>query len=707
VFGQDLLPMPAVQFIVEAVDDILKQDFAIPHGLADDSNRVQILDPALGTGTFLAETVRKIYEHFQNQQGMWQSYVSNHLIPRLNGFEILMAPYAMAHLKLEMSLRQSGYRHSTNERLRIYLTNSLEEAYDKTEFLMTEWLSDEANEASRIKQEVPVMVVMGNPPYSGESQNSGEWMDRLLNDYKKEPTGEKLQERNSKWINDDYVKFIRLGQEFVKKNGEGVLAFINNHSFLDNPTFRGMRWELLKAFDKIFILDLHGNSKKKEVAPDGGKDENVFDIQQGVSINIFVKTGRKKTDSSATVFHCDLYGKRAEKYAILRKKRLQSVKWIKLKPTAPQYFFVAKDFSQQKEYEQGFSVKELFRVNSVGILSMGDSFAFSDSKVEIWKRLELLLDKDYTAIQLNSDYSFGKNYAEFILQAKTKLKLDSNALIEIDYRPFEKKWTYFDNKVLWRTRTNVMQHFLKGENVGLVTCRQGATASWELVYVTKKMVDDSFVSNRTKERGYVFPLYLYPPADELMDDVERKPNLNETIVNEMSQRLGLRYTKEKTKNTFAPIDILDYIYAVLHSPTYRERYKEFLKIDFPRVPYPRDAKKFWKLVKLGEKLRRLHLMEEVAPQSGVANFPIAGTNEVESLRYIDGKVYISDTQYFDHIPSNVWKFYIGGYQPAQKWLKDRKGRTLSFDEIQHYQKIVFVLQETIKTMGAIDALLTE
>jgi predicted helicase len=295
-------PQPVVRFIVQAVDDILKQEFGLPQGLSDAStvtmghaplsktyHRVQILDPATGTGTFLAEVVQNIYSRFKSQQGMWQGYATEHLIPRINGFEILMASYAMAHLKLDMLLQQTGYQHSDNKRLRIYLTNSLEEARAKTEIPFAQWLCDEANEASRIKEDVPVMVVLGNPPYSGESQNSGKWMDGLMNDYKKEPSGVRLQEKNSKWINDDYVKFIRYGQYFINKNGDGILAFINNHSFLDNPTFRGMRYSLLKTFDKIYILDLHGNAKKKETAPDGGKDENVFDIQQGVSINIFVK----------------------------------------------------------------------------------------------------------------------------------------------------------------------------------------------------------------------------------------------------------------------------------------------------------------------------------------------------------------------------------------------------------------------------------
>ena len=300
-------PAPVVNFIVRAVDDILKTEFDLPQGLADNSktkikvdvqgkqveqevHRVQILDPATGTGTFLAETIKHIHKKFEGQQGIWSNYVETHLLPRLNGFELLMASYAMAHLKLDLLLTETGYKPTTNQRFRVYLTNSLEEHHQDTGTMFANWLSTEANEANHIKRDTPVMCVIGNPPYSGESANKGEWIMSLMEDYKKEPGGkEKLKERNPKWINDDYVKFIRFGSHLIEKNGEGILAFINPHGYLDNPTFRGMRWHLQKTFDKIYTIDLHGNSKKKETAPDGSADVNVFDIQQGVSINIFVK----------------------------------------------------------------------------------------------------------------------------------------------------------------------------------------------------------------------------------------------------------------------------------------------------------------------------------------------------------------------------------------------------------------------------------
>ena len=337
-------PEPVVNFIVRAIDDLLKTDFGLSQGLAETSkttieldtqiedqrsktgykrvrqevHKVQILDPAAGTGTFLAEVIKQIYRTFEGQQGIWSQYVENHLIPRHNGFEILMASHAMSHLKLELLLRETGYVPKIQQRFRVFLTNSLEDVHPDTGTLFAMWLSREATEANYIKRDTPVMVVLGNPPYSGESANKGDWIKSLMDDYKKEPGGqEKLHEKNSKWLNDDYVKFLRYGQYLIEKNGEGILAFINPHGFLDNPTFRGMRWNLLKTYDKIHTIDLHGNSKKKEACPDGSPDENVFDIQQGVSINLFVKTGQKKAQELGKVFHYDLYGKREEKYDFL------------------------------------------------------------------------------------------------------------------------------------------------------------------------------------------------------------------------------------------------------------------------------------------------------------------------------------------------------------------------------------------------------
>lgn len=706
-------PHPVVNFIVRAVDDILKTEFNLPMGLADKSktkikvnlqetdkrykentktfeqevHRVQILDPATGTGTFLAEVIKQVHKQFEGQQGIWTNYVENDLLPRLNGFELLMASYAMAHLQLDILLKETGFNATTDQRLRVYLTNSLEESHPDTGTLFANWLSSEANEANRIKRDTPVMCIIGNPPYSGESANKGDWIMKLMEDYKKEPGGkEKLKERNPKWINDDYVKFLRYGQHFIEKNGSGILAFINPHGFLDNPTFRGMRWNLLKTYDKIYTIDLHGNSKKKETAPDGGTDINVFDIMQGVSINLFIKTGSKKTNELGKVFHYDLYGKRELKYDFLIKNQLNSIHFIELPIVASNYLFVNKNLKDQSEYSTGFLINELFEISSVGIVTAKDAILINHSKSELMKGV--------------SEYY--KIIAEPALVSK------------IHYRPFDTKYVYYDINYIERARTKVMKNFLGNGNIGLTLCKQFKTGNqYQHIFITNRIIESCYVSNKTSEITSVFPLFIYKDSfsQQTIEQTEfRTPNLNLKVVNKIAKDLYLRFVPERPDyneqteetNMFYPSDILDYIYAVLHSPSYREKYKEFLKIDFPRVPYPKDKNTFWQLVKLGTELRETHLLDILKVNKFITQYPIDGDNKVTKVKYENGRVYINENQYFDNVPDVSWAFFIGGYQPAQKWLKDRKERVLDFDDILHYQKIIVALFETDRIMKEID-----
>jgi predicted helicase len=670
-------PSPVVNFIVRAVDDILKTEFDLPQGLADTSktkikvdsqgkkterevHRVQILDPATGTGTFLAEVVKHIHRKFEGQQGIWSNYVETHLLPRLNGFELLMASYAMAHLKLDLLLTETGYKPTDQfpstggvaesrggsfpstggvsagrggQRLRIYLTNSLEEHHPDTGTLFANWLSSEANEANHIKRDTPVMVVMGNPPYSGESANKGEWIMSLMEDYKKEPGGkEKLKERNPKWINDDYVKFIRYGQHFIEKNGSGILAFINPHGFLDNPTFRGMRWHLLKTFDKIYTIDLHGNSKKKETAPDGSVDQNVFDIMQGVSINLFIKTGKKKANDLGKVFHYDLYGKREFKYDFLLANSLKTIDYKEILNKAPMYYMVQIDSLVEEKYNEGFSVAELIKINVLGFQTHRDKFAIDFNKSPIEQRIQEMNSKDISDEILKKKYEITDNrdwqiaHARKSLLSKPEWKTD---LIKLSYRPFDYRFGFFSEITMDYPRKELKRHVQNKENWCLNIVRQTKMDFWGHIVISNLPTPALFVE--IKDGSNVFPLYLYPETNAqqtigqtttpVFDHPSkgelttppfrhpskgefRTPNLNMEIVNQIAVNLGLTFVPEKEpegnvcmannnevrddfKTTFAPIDILDYIYAVLHSPTYREKYKEFLKIDFPRVPYPK------------------------------------------------------------------------------------------------------------------------
>lgn len=721
-------PQPVVQFIVKWIDHLLKSEFGLSMGLADTSmiehtfteqgkkikksvHRVQLLDPATGTGTFLNEVITYIHKtYFVNQEGIRSHYVTKDLLPRIRWFEILMASYTMAHLKLGLSLSESG--RTGEDRINIYLTNSLEEPHDHIGSLFSQQLAKESEQASKIKKEQPIMVVLGNPPYSWISSNNGKWITDKIEDYKY-VDGAHFWERKHR-LQDDYVKFIRFAESFIEKNGEGIVAYINNHGFLDNPTFRGMRWHLLSTFDKIYILDLHGNSLKKETAPDGSKDENVFDIQAWVSIQFFVKTGKKKKGQLAEVFHKDLFGLRDDKYKYLSENDLTQVEFSNIPHNKPNYFFVPKNEKWRDEYENFIKVDELLPNNKTWIVTMGDGFAVASDKSTIKNRLLDFMNTPYTEAQLKEKFELGKNYAKRIIENKSKIVIDDKKLVPFAYRPFDTQRTYYDNNILWRWRNETMQHFVKGYNLGLIIPKQVPEKESSGCFLTKNISAHKLFS--AYNINTAFPLYLYND-----DWTERKPNFNMTLLQPIIDKLGASWIDDGTwmdPSTGSgwqvwPEDVFDYIYAVLHSPTYRETYKEFLKIDFPRIPFTGKLEIFWKLVSKGRELRRLHLLDGV--DTGSVGYPVSWTNIVEKVSFLDGvkfvdnpnpseywEVKVNETQRFTGVPRVAREFWIGGYQPAQKRLKDRKGRVLSYDDIVHYQKMIVALSETARVMREID-----
>ncbi len=666
-------PRPVVQFIVRAVDDILKSEFGLTKGLADTTkikkdkigkdakgkeikvpveyHKVQVLDIATGTGTFLNEVIHKVYQNFKDQEGSWQSYVENDLLPRLHGFELMMASYTIAHLKLGMTLHDTGVK-DLDKRIGVYLTNTLEAPalieIQPSMFGVMESIVEERKSASKIKSEYPIMCVIGNPPYSVQSMNP----DYISQDvYKVEPGGNmKLKEKNSKMLNDDYVKFIRFAEDLIEKNEEGILGMITAHGYINNSTFRGMRWHLRNTFTKIYILDLHGNSRKKEVTPSGSKDDNVFDIMTGVSIILGFKKSDLKNKKLATVYKSDLYGLRQEKFEKLDNYIFNTIKWVELPDEHDVWVLEGEG---KEKYKKGFSIAEMFPVNSVGVTSSKD-------EVLINSNVNILLQ------QVKENY---------------KLEPEEEFVRSIAYRPFDIKNIYYNKKFVGRPRLAVMQH-LKNENISLIFEKivpmMDASVS---VFISKNLSD----GHLTGARSYVAPLYIHK-NDKII------PNLNKEMWRQINNVVG----------EVTPENIFDYIYAVLHSPKYRETYKEFLKIDFPRVPYPKDKKHFEMLVRLGNKLRELHLMIDPECEKLITKYSIPGGNIVDKVKYKDGNVYINDSQYFEDVPEISWNFYIGGYQPAQKYLKDRKGNQLTHEEIEHYQKIIKVLFETDKIMQEID-----
>lgn len=699
-------PKPIVEFIVKACDHVLKTDFGIIDGLADetklegsDVHKVQILDPATGTGTFLAEVIKQIKENYWG--GGWSRYVENSLIPRLNGFELLMASYAMAHLQLDLHLLETGYVPTATEnqkRFNVFLTNTLEEHFHDFDFIFAPYLANESREADRVKRDVPVMCVIGNPPYAVSSSNKGEWITELIKTYK-----QGLNERKIN-LDDDYVKFIRYGQHHIDKTGEGILAFITNNSFLDGPTYRQMRKSLLESFDKIYILDLHGNARKRETCPDGSPDQNVFEIMQGVSINIFVKypKDKRKTDL-ATVYHHDLYGTRDVKFDNLRKETLATTPWKQLNLSEPYYFFVPKDFEGLEAYENGFKVTECFPVYNSGIGTQQDTITIHFTKESLQELRQDFLNLDQKTIRNRYPIKEGRNWK--LVSAIDDLR--SNDIPKaVSYRPFDTRWTYLSNKsnqfLAW-PRTDVMRHLIKS-NYGLVFERGFVTKTFQAVFITNTPSDGHCIG----PWSYMSPLYLYNDDNTAVI----QPNLNPDIIQKLESCLGIPFKDIPFQNSpdnsrFTALDLFDYIYAVLHSPDYRERYKEFLKIDFPRIPYPGSQESFRDLISHGTRLRNTHLLSDPSLDNRIIQIHGDAEMIIDKITHTiapSGEsvtVHINKDISISNIPITAWDFPIGGYIPAQKWLKDRKGRVLSRTDVIHYNKMINALALTHKIMESI------
>ena len=734
-------PEPVVSYIVRSIDYLLRTRFHLVDGLADtakvktdlagerqeENPRVLILDPAAGTGTFLREVISFIRGTIEGKglAGAWSNYVHEHLLPRLFGFELLMAPYAICHLKLALEIAGTKARFAmpASQRLNVFLTNTLEKPDDAATsqiVLMAHELAREASGADAVKREKPVMVILGNPPYSGHSANKGAWIKGLLRGKDGvedtwsyfEVDGGPLVERTSKWLNDDYVKFIRFAQWRIERTGEGVLGFVTNHSYLDNPTFRGMRQSLMKTFDEIYLLDLHGNSKKKESSPEGERDENVFDIQQGVAIGLFVKH-RQDAHGTSEVFHAELWGQRdagqnGGKYGWLLSQNMASTKWTKLEPKSPHYLFVPRDERLAREYAAYYGLKNAFPINGAGITTAHDGFVINFDGTSLVKKFEHFRDSERNSEILHSEFDVKKKSGWNILDGWDNLQNveDLTDFVKsFNYRPFDKRFIFYENKLVWRTVRRVMSHMIGGSNIGLVTTRQ-CQRDWSV------LATDSVIGHKALaayDINSLFPLYTYPTKEQEQVGLERQPNLNEQFVKKISNSIGLSYISEGSGDlckSFGPEDVFHYIYGVLHSPEYRRRYADFLKSDFPRIPVTSNYSLFMSLANLGKRLASLHLMESAGVN--LPSFPKEGDNNVQRAHYAPptgsalGRVLINRDQYFEGVTPETWEFSIGGYNPAEKWLKDRKGRVLSYDDILHYRRICAVLSETPRIMASID-----
>jgi len=681
---------PIVNFIVRAVDDILKDSFAIPEGLAD-HNRVTVLDFACGTGTFLLEVFQRIFDNIGGPDaGRADLIVRDHLLKNVFGFEYLIAPYTIAHLKLSQYLRDQGHPLHDDERLQVFLTNTLEPIQPQPNFLLPA-ISAEVEAAQRVKDR-QILVIVGNPPYSGHSKNKGAWIAAAINGYKftveTDDAGRQvttpLGERNPKWLNDDYVKFLRFAQLKMDAVEEGVVGVITNHSWLDNPTFRGMRQSLMRSFERIYVLDLHGSAKKKERAPDGSKDENVFDIEQGVAISLFVK----RSGLERGVWRGDLWGRQLEKYKATAEATLTSIDWQPLVPASPFYLFAYQDAALGEEFQAGWRLTEIFPMSVLGFQTHRDAFAVSFTEAEMKRKLGELEDSRISdddlarryGLKSNRDWSFPDARSAARNGAATPLQL-------VAYRPFDDRWSEFSSLTMDYPRRDILDHVAGHQNLCLLVPRQIGITTWRHAFVATTPAESCLVSSDTKSQNYVLP------ARTFHGDESR-----ENFSPEFRTFLDARY-----EHHYAPEEILGYIYAALHAPTYRTRYAEFLRIDFPRVPFPESTDDFEILSGLGWALIQAHLLREL-PRRGLAAYHGRGDHTVGAVRYApaDQAIAINKTQSFRPVPQEVWDFHIGGYQVLDKYLKSRKGRVLSLDEIEHVGAIADSLAFTIGQMARID-----
>jgi predicted helicase len=698
-------PEPVISFIVRSLHQILKDKFNMSDGLA--SKNVTLLDPAGGTLGFIYQAIELAVKEFidKNGKGTLNNFLKERILQNYYSFELMMAPYAIGHMKISFLLEELGYKMKDDERVKYYLTNTLEmKELQESKFPGMSSLSHESHEAGKVKQDTPILVVLGNPPYSGISSNKGEWITDQIETYKY-VDGEHFKEKKH-WLQDDYVKFIRFAQWKIDQSGKGVIGFITNHSYLDNPTFRGMRQSLMKSFDEIYILDLHGNSLKKEKAPDGTKDENVFDIQQGVAITFFVKN---KKEGNKSIFHKELFGLRETKYDWLNNHSIKNIKWDKLKPNSPHYFLIPRDEKYISTYNKFISIQEIFPINVTGIVTARDSFVIDIDKDVLKRRIEEFRSLLISDTSLKERYKLKDTRGWKFKSARKELAKDENWSVyfsKILYRPFDIRHIYYTEKMVDWGRQEVMRNMLE-KNISLCFMRQvSSSGPYSQILVSEQMVD-----NRTffSSKGIIqqAPLYIYPERKEkrknpliqiMMFEAEveykaRQPNIKP----ELFDKLKSNFKKEVT-----PEEIFYYIYAVLYSNTYRTKYAEFLKIDFPRIPFTKNYKLFIQLGKLGKQLADLHLLNSKELDKKIVVFSINGNNKVEKLKYEDGRVWINKDQYFDGVKEDVWQYQIGGYQVCEKWLKDRIGRTLDLEETQIYFKIVTALSKTIKIQTEID-----
>lgn len=695
-------PPPIVNFIVRAINDILKDTFGIAEGLAN-RKRVTVLDFATGTGTFLVEVLERIFEEIGgSESGKAPLVIREHILKNIYGFEYLIAPYTIAHLKLSQYLTDQGHELEKGERFQVYLTNTLEPIDPEPNYLVPE-LSHETEAAQAVKDK-SILVITGNPPYARHSKNMGPAARRSVVEYRK-GIPELNRPAQQKPIQEDYVKFLRFAQMKMEINPEGVVAAITNHSYLGNPTLRGMRRSLMKTFDQIYLIDLHGN-KEQPTSPGGAEDKNVFDIKVGVSICVMIK----KEGLNKAIKHADIWGKRQHKYEWAAATALEDVEWTNLDPQEPLFEWTPSDAGESSTFRALASVADIFARSgdpAPGFVSTQDQFAISFNEREAKAKVDQLIGSRDEEEARSFFRLCSTNQWSYDAAKKRLSDVDIDSLIQgVVFRPFDERWTVWTSDVCVHRRERATQH-MRRANVALLTARRNRAEHIDHFFVAGAPSEAKAAESSTQ--SFLFPLYLYAPPEgarkikaDLFGEIdffagkERIENIAPAFRNWIDQHYG---------HSFIPEEIFGFIYAVLYAPAYRSRYADFLRTNFPRIPFPEKRADFEALSKLGWDLAEVHLMRKPPKgASGLGGYFGKGSNEVEKPRRseADERVWINQTQGFANVPQAVWEFTIGGYPVIDKYLKSRKGRTLSLDEIENVERVANILAFTIGRMGEID-----
>lgn len=743
-------PRPVVSYIVRSVDELLRTEFGLADGLADtttwgemvkrnkdlkipegvspDEDFVQILDPATGTGTFLVETIDLIHNklvakwkaHGHGEKkidSLWNDYVPEHLLTRLHGYELLMAPYAIAHVKIGLKLYETGYHFGSEKRARVYLTNALEPAQNfsgRLDFAIPA-LAHEAEAVGAIKWRGRFTVVIGNPPYSKISSNLTPEVRAMVDRYRY-LDGVRIKERGALQfeinLQDDYVKFFRLCEEHINTSNVGIIGLITNNGFLSTPTLRGMRDSLLETFRSIWVIDLHGHVAKGEIGPDSAQEENVFDILQGVSLFFGERKLPKSSDGS--VSHAECYGSRTKKYAFLLSNTWSSTSYSAIEPTSQFYLFIPHASGLAQEWKQYIGLAELFPKNSAGIITARDGLVIAEDKRELTERLERFSHTRATEDAVYEEFGFSASKRFDLRRAQSelrRLKSFAEPIRQMLHRPFDQRYIFFHPSVVWSLSRPMAEQMSDGKNLALVATRQVTRPQFEHAFVSQHIIEIKACSHDRNTQ--IFPLFLRLANDELALSPDTSANLNPTVFEGFANALGLKScinTRDLGEDSeLSPLRFFYFIYAVLYSPSYRERYFEFLRSDFPRLPFTGNLGLFRALARLGKELTTLHLLESPKVDCFVTEYLGGRTPEVEKVSWSKNTVWVDKAQTvgFKGVREEVWNFHIGGYQVCEKWLKDRKGRKLYADDIRHYQKIVVALSETIRLMKKIDEVIDQ